>query len=139
MSEGLMAMVEKTAPEDDMDRFEEALFQRLMTPKRPEWNPETDHYDYRLSCDYGPCNVLRDAMEACSLEFSNPIKTNLYISDGAVVVSAGYAAPNIYHYPLDGDRWLVTELRGRDISKVIEYIEGGQPEFIVEECDHEAG
>ena len=131
----LMAAVEKSATPEGMDKFEQALFDSLQTPRKyNNDDPDSEvYYENRVSCDYGPCQVITDAMKATGIEFTNPIKTNIWIEGNCISVSAGYGAREVYHYPISDGRWLITTLRGEDISKVIEYVEGGTPEFTIEE------
>jgi len=54
-----------------------------------------------LNCDYGPCEILRVAMdEACIPLTQAPWKTNMNLRDGKVKVSYGYAAPLLQLYPV---------------------------------------
>jgi len=83
-----------------------------------------------MSVDYGPDAVLRKAGEAAGLRTAFPWKTTVCIETGNVAhvaFSMGYGARTIRHYPLSGDRWLVVDLFGGDIDKVILSAENGNP------------
>ncbi len=90
------------------------------------------YYDQHLDVDYQPCGKLRKAAEAAGLKMHFPIKTRMYFCNEFITFSMGYASECEYHYPLKNGRWLVTRLSGEDIGKVVEYVDGGKPEFTVE-------
>lgn len=54
-----------------------------------------DGWHYGLHTDYHPDRSLNEAAETAGIDESRfPWKTNMWIRDGAVTVSAGYAAPH---------------------------------------------
>jgi len=94
---------------------------------------EDGWYQTSLGVDYGPDAVLAEAGKSAGIpEGRWPWKTHMWISSDYVSLSYGYGAETVYYYPLD-DRWLVTRLYGSDISKVLEYVRGGKPEFRIED------
>ena len=85
-----------------------------------------------LSVDYHPDKTLSTAAKAAGLQMEFPWKTTMWLSAGSLSLSAGYGAGSVYHYPLNDGRWLVTRLYGEDIGKVVDYVQGGKPEFTIE-------
>lgn len=123
----------KPTPMDAIDRFGVELKKILMAPL--EWEaksyrqgePTTKYttlFDY-MSVDYGPDIPLSEAAKRAGLEMEFPWKTSMSLREDSVCLSYGYGAPYVYHYPLSGDRWLVTTLSGNDIDKIIALVEAG--------------
>lgn len=83
------------------------------------------HTPTYLSVDYEPDTYLATAAKRAGLEMGFPWKTSMTLDGKSLSVTNGYGAPQEYHYPLSGDRWLVTRLCGEDVSKIIALIEGG--------------
>lgn len=76
-----------------------------------------------LSTDYNPDAALTYAADKSGLPrnmFS--WKSRVWLHDGFVSSSFGYGAGDVYHYPLDDGRWLITDLRcgarDSDIEKI---------------------
>ena len=111
----------KTSPEA-FDKFEEFIFQKMMTPLRNGYYP-----NLYLVVDYGPAKALRDAAEEAGLEIQFPWKTAVRVETNCVQVRSGDSSPCVSHYPLPDGRWLVTTLSGDDIDKVINHIMTGEP------------
>lgn len=89
-------------------------------------------YQTSLGVDYHPEMVLSQAAKQEKIPHELfPWKTNMYLSGEYISLSYGYGAEPLYYYPFD-DKWLITTLRGTEISKVIEYIKGGKPEFTIQ-------
>lgn len=109
-------MIPKNNTSDVLDRFCAALFQKIMDNHNP-W--------LCTSVDYGPDGILQDAAKEAGLDMQFPWKTNVWVQEDFVTVSAGYGAPHMNQYPLSDSRWLITDLRGDDMPKVIEAIESG--------------
>lgn len=122
----LASMLENNSTQDVLDKFGEELKKTLSTPN------EHGYYDSYLTCDYGPCKLLSDAAAKAGLKTQFPWKTDMFIESSYVSLKHGYGAENVYYYPIDGKKWLVTKLRGSDIDKVIDYVTGGKPEFMIE-------
>ncbi len=66
---------------------------------------ETYRFPHSLDVDYDPCEVLAHAARQAGFERVNktlfPWKTNMGFYDPKCIgVSAGYAAPTLYHYPM---------------------------------------
>ena len=116
-----------------LDKFGEALRKRLM-----EKDPEYHCFETHLSVDYDPCRTLHQAAEEAGLKMQWPWKTTMHLDTDNLCVGVGYGAPYEYHYPLPDGRWLITGLNGKDIDKIIDYVQGGKPEFTVEEVPQEA-
>lgn len=101
----------------------------------PETEKSLRYFHTSLGVDYGADLILSCAAKRSSIHESLfPWKTNMSLSAGYVCFGVGYQSPWMYHYPLSDGRWLVTQLAGEDIGKVIEYVEGGKPEFDIEEA-----
>lgn len=123
----LASQMPSNATAERLEEFGRALRRVLLTPN------ERGYHNTRMGVDYHPGEVLGEAADEVGLEMEWPYKTDVFLTEDAVAVSAGYRAERVYHYPLyDPKRWLVTTLRGSDISEVIKYIEGGKPDFHVD-------
>lgn len=122
----LVKMLPNNSSEDVLDKFGEYLKESLSNPN------ESGYYDTWLDVDYGPCKILHDAAEKAGLKTQFPWKTTVSIHENDLSVKCGYGAESVYYYPIDGNKWLVTKLYGSDISKVIEYVTGGKPDFTIE-------
>ncbi len=90
----------------------------------------------RLSVDYGPDEILHAAATEAGLKkMPFPSKTDVYLTERSVSVSAGYRAETVYHYPFSCCRWLVTTLSGSDLTKLIDVIECAVPTGFTVERD----
>lgn len=88
-------------------------------------------YELYLSTDYHPDIVLSQVAEESSISKELfPWKTNMNIDQNYLSLRYGYGAETLYYYPVDG-KWLITTLHGSDIEKVIQYVKGGKPEFVL--------
>lgn len=114
------------ANDDVLEKFREALIESMMKEN------ERGYFYTSLYVDYGPDEALHNAAEEAGLKMEFPWKTGMQVRDDCLAVSAGYGGQYVYHYPLDNNRWLVTALSGTDIGKVIDYVNGGKPEFVIE-------
>lgn len=103
-----------------LEAFGHALKATLLVPREGR-----DYFHTYLAVDYHPDLALKDAAEKAGLKMPFPIKTSMNLYDDCVGFSIGYAAPMVYHYPLSGNRWLVTDLYGGDITKVIALANAG--------------
>ncbi len=56
----------------------------------------------------------------------------MILQEKCLSYAVGYGLEDVFHYPFPADRWLLTTLRGSDIDKIIEYVNGGKPEFVIE-------
>lgn len=129
----MAAMLPSNVSEERLDAFCGHLRTWLTTP-----GPRGDFYPKQsLHVDYHPDEGLRMSAALAALTMEFPWKTSMWLYGDHLHVRAGYSSPTIYHYPLSDDRWLVTDLHGREIAKVIEYIDGGQPTFTVEKSQVE--
>lgn len=136
----------ETEVDKAIERFREALVTNMKflrdhdgepTGRQNEYGrPETYYFDACLSTDYHPDENLRRAADQAGIPhklFSWKSSVNVY-DPAAVCAKFGYAAPDFYHYPLSGGRWLITQLRGRDMPLIIKAVEEGRlPELHVEE------
>lgn len=130
MASMMAMMIPTNTTEELLDKFGEELEKNILTPSEHsrDYYPNTS-----LHVDYGPDKAIGDAAEAAGLQCQFPWKTNMWIGDGCVSVSAGYAAANVYHYPLSDGKWLVTSLSGSEIEKIKKFVtDGTLPEFTVE-------
>lgn len=131
MCMAMAKMIPNNANADRLDSFCGHLRKWLLSPDDEQrgtfWSKQS------LAVDYGPGRGLIEAAAASGLKMEFPWKTSMWINDDHLHVRAGYSAETFYHYPLADGRWLVTTLSGSEISKVIEYIGGGKPEFHIEE------
>lgn len=126
-----------------IERFREILTKRLKflrdhngepTGKMSDrgHGPERYWFSHSLSCDYHPdCELAEAAAEAGIPESAFSWKTDVtFYGTDCVSVSAGYAAPSLHHYPVLDGQWLVCELQGRDMPKIIDAVRNGRlPEF----------
>lgn len=130
MAGSLAEVMPRNNTPDVLARFAEELKKILSGPYEweSEWNGKKEkHISHftSLSVDYGPDVALHEAAKKAGLEMEFPWKTSMWLNENSLSVSNGYAAPSYYHYPLKNDRWLVTRLRGEDISKIIALVEDG--------------
>lgn len=128
----LASMTPKNNTRDVLDKFGAALKEQLMRECGGLSDPGYHYYHRHLDVDYGPDQLLRDAAAAAGLSMDFPWKTHMNINHDCLSFSMGYGAPNVYHYPLDNDRWLVTCLCGADMRKVIDQVEGRNPHALTE-------
>lgn len=106
-SSGLNSMLQKPVTEAQIKIFKKKLFTTLTTKN------ERGRYESSLHVDYGPDEILFNAIELAKISKSNlSIKTNMHVNTDCVMVSEGYGAPYIYHYQMPSGRWLVTSLNG---------------------------
>jgi hypothetical protein len=117
----------KNNTEDVLNKFGEELEKLLLSPvtilgwdKKP-WTRMINS----LSVDYAPDQILQLAAERAGLKMQFPWKTDAYLYENQVVVSYGYAAPALHHYPLKDGRWFVSDISGVDVKKIITLIENG--------------
>lgn len=90
--------------------------------------------DRYLNVDYGPCVTLRIAAERAGLEMEFPWKSGMHLNETGVGFHVGYGAEDLEHYQLPDGRWLVTTLRGSDISKVLQLVAAGAEGWTVEDA-----
>lgn len=116
------------ATPDVLDKFGEELRRRIAEQLE-------QHGHVGLHVDYGPDGDLRAAADAAGLKMQFPWKTDMWIDPLCVSVRAGYRAESVCHYPITGDRWLVTTLSGSDIVKVIAVVESDYAHDFTVEAD----
>ncbi len=122
MAQGLASMLVQPVTEEQLDKFEDALVNRIMS--KDEWGC----YRTRLCVDYHPCQELAESAEEAGISPNNfPWKTNMTVYGDTVCYSPGYGAEWIYDYALPDGRWLVTSLSGSDIEKIKDHIVSGTP------------
>jgi len=113
--------------EERLELFGKALEKQLLSK-------DENIYDrFYMHVDYGPNKILELSAEESGLVMEWPWKTMVRILENMIYVTSGYGAEATYHYPLSNKRWLVANLSGSDISKVIDYVTGGEPNFTIEE------
>lgn len=78
-----------------------------------------------LGVDYHPDIPLQKAAERSGLKIEFPWKTHMWLNEDSLSLRYGYGAVAVYHYPISGNRWLVTTLNGSDIEKIIALVESG--------------
>ncbi|WP_426106402.1 hypothetical protein [Massilia sp. TSP1-1-2] len=123
----LAAMLPKNNTPDILAAFGVALKRRLLEKQTSTHNPDYHFYADTLCVDYDPCPMLAAAAAEAGLKMEFPCKTHMWIAANYVSFSMGYGARDKHHYPMEGGRWLVTDLRGDDVDKVIGSIETGAP------------
>jgi hypothetical protein len=97
------------------------------------WVADTYYCHHILSVDYHPGRELAAAADRAGVPHGAfSIKSSVHFEAEYVIAHFGYGAPAIYHYPLPDGRWLLTQLSGADMPKVIEYVLGGAPTFDIE-------
>lgn len=96
------------------------------------------YFDPYLNVDYNPGTRLAEAAKKAGIpESMFSIKSHVYMGIEHVSSKFGYGTEDDNHYPLPDGGWLITTLRGSDIAKVVDYIQGGKPEFVVEKPTHQ--
>lgn len=79
-----------------------------------------------LGCDYGPDRALDlAATQAGVPRASFSWKSSVSIHEDCVVAQFGYRATPWRHYPLKDGRWLIADLSGGDMPKIIAAVEAG--------------
>jgi len=127
----MASMLPKNNTSEVLDRFGEELKKLLMEKAEYESKSYNDKpFTYEgpfddMHVDYGPSFPLQRAAFLSGLEMEFPYKTNMWLTESYLTLSAGYAAPHVYHYPLSSDRWLETTLHGSDIDVILDLIENG--------------
>ena len=127
MANAMISMLPNNATNELLDAFETKLAKELLNETRDPYIRTS------LSVDYHPCEILQFCADRVGLNMQFPWKTSMNVHGDHLSVRAGYGAPSMFHYPLPDGRWLVTTLHGSDISKVIDLVQGGTPEFTVED------
>lgn len=131
LAQGMAAMNSSRdiAQVDDYDaavnRFRDILVRNLKAER--DSKDENSWFRRSLDTDYNPDKELAEAAKEAGVPlsaFSWKTDVSFYNND-CVTVSAGYGAGYLHHYPLSGGRWLICELQGRDMPKIIEAIEAG--------------
>jgi hypothetical protein len=130
---------EKKANFEQLQAFSKNLKSYLMNKIKIDFEhnnvfvAEDGYYHSYLTVDYHPDLILYKAAEEAGIgEHLFPWKTRMEIHNSCLSLSYGYGTEYVYYYPCN-DKWLVTTLCGSDISKVIEYMKGGHPSFVLEE------
>lgn len=120
---GAMAsMLHNNSNEENLEEFRKELIKTLHA---------LGDTCYDIGSDYQADRNLQGAADRAGLKMAFPYKHSMSWFGNALCVHQGYGK-SVYHYELDGGKWLITSLYGADIDKVIEYVQGGQPEFVVE-------
>jgi hypothetical protein len=122
MAAALAVTLPSNATDERLAAFRTELIRLLMQPGSRGM----------LDVDYQPDRTLSAAAKVAGLEMQFPWKTTMFLEEGYLSLTAGYGAGAVYHYPLKDGRWLVTRLQGGDIDKVIDYVQGGKPKFVIE-------
>jgi hypothetical protein len=128
IASALFSIVRKkhTSNINNMDERIE-LFRTILTSKLFELRSKNEYFQ-RLSVDYGPETLLRDASEKAGIPVSQfSMKSSIYIEHKRICSRFGYSGDTLNHYPLSNERWLVTTLMGTDIDKVIDSVDNGNP------------
>lgn len=131
----LASLIPKNNDPDHLRAFGVALKELLMNKfacdKEPHENEPYTTWIRNLSVDYAPDMVLFRAAKIADLKMEFPWKTNMSFYGDCIYFAQGYGALGIYHYPLSGDRWLLTTLHGEkeDISAFIRFVESGVVPF----------
>lgn len=132
---------------DDFDaaieRFRSILVARLkflrdnagkLTGNTAAYGPEKYFFHRTLSCDYSPDEILADAATEAGLPTSAfSWKSDVWMQPDRVAASFGHAARAASHYPLPDGSWLICDLGGSDMSKIIDAVMDGRlPQLTVE-------
>jgi len=130
----LGSMQAKNNTPEVLVKFEEELFNLLMTKSLKYTADDEGRYPDYLDVDYHPCQTLTDAADKAGLKMEFPWKTTSRISADYISVSAGYGARSTYHYPLEDGSWLLTTLCGddRDVTMLKEYATEHPDKFTIE-------
>lgn len=120
---------------DDMDvrinKFKFFLVKELIRERNSGLN-----FTNWLDTDYGPCEKLADAAEKADIPMSQfSCKSFVMMHPDKVTCSFGYRAKKIYHYSLENNSWLVTDISGGDdMQKIFKHVkDGNQMGFVIED------
>ena len=98
-------------------------FKKVLTANLIKLRDSNEYIHPFLDVDYGPCKILTDAANEAGIPYELfSIKSSVYMGEDHVRVSFGYGGEFVNHYPIDGDKWLITTLTGSDLSKIIDQI-----------------
>jgi hypothetical protein len=129
MASALAASIPKNNTDEVLTKFGQELKPFLMGTgdlSGTEYSHMSNRPMAYLSVDYHPDAILALAAQRAGLKMKFPWKTSMYVGEDYISVRNGYGASGMYHYPLSGDRWLVTALSGEDIKKIIALVEAGK-------------
>lgn len=119
MGSSLAKLIPNTASQPGvLDKFCEALRAALLKEEKVSYGSGS-RYEQSMHVDYGPDQTLANAAEAAGLKLEWPWKTNMWLAEDSLSLRYGYAAPQVFHYPIDDGRWVVTRLSGEDIKLVL--------------------
>lgn len=121
----LAAQLPNNATEPLLEAFRIELFAAVKSQVEIQLKRDARGLYVAADVDYGPCEMLAKAAQAAGLDLQFPWKTRVTLRNDCVTAAAGYAAPSVYHYPLRDDRWLICQLCGEDMPKIIEAVESG--------------
>lgn len=119
MASLMVAVLPKNNTPEILGAFGSALKKLLMEKQPYRHNPESADYIRSLGVDYDPDEILDRAAKEAGLKMKFPWKTNMYIYGDRLMFSTGYAGARMHHYPLPDGRWLVADLSGDDMDKII--------------------
>lgn len=95
--------------------------------------PEFYRLERHLGTDHPDPALAKAATEAGVPHSAFSWKSTVsFYDDGCVSASFGYGAPHFNHYPLSDGSWLVCQLRGEDMPKIIAAVESGVLDLPVE-------
>jgi hypothetical protein len=141
----MMEMLAESAgapTQEQLDKFGEKLTELLTNaqPRGREPHVSMRHVTY-LSIDYHPDETLSQAAEFAGISHARfPIKTSMRVAQDYVAFSMGYGADGSNHYPLNNGAWLITDLYGKDVERIIEAVNAGvQLGLMVENSDGTVG
>lgn len=125
MTSMLTAAANKNNTPTVLRRFGIELKKILMHGHKLKYNDKTEYetIPFYLTVDYHPDHHLSAAAERSGLKMEFPWKSSMFLDGDYLAESFGYGAPRNYHYPLSGNRWLVTRLSGEDMPKIIARVE----------------
>lgn len=132
LTQAIASQLRPTLSDDDLERFRIELAKLLRDGVETQYGR---HYTRYLGVDYDPDRILHAAAVNANLNIRGkawPWKTTISFYGDYIGVSAGYAAPEVNHYPLIDGRWLICRLCGDDIDKIINQAERGEGGWTVE-------
>jgi len=111
-------------------------FRKFLIFEIKQKSDSEDYFYPYLDVDYHPCRLLADAAGNAGIPDSLfSVKSGVAIRETFVTSTFGYAGRRDNHYRLANNDWLITDITGDDISKIIAEIESGNTMgFIIEKA-----
>jgi hypothetical protein len=118
ITEGMFGMLPNNSTDEVLAQFGVELKALLMEGIEKQYTSgeRFRKFPKSLDVDYGPDEILAQAAEKAGLKTPFPTKTNMFVGQNYMQISAGYGADYLYHYPAKDGLWVVTTLRGSELD-----------------------